>query len=118
VERVKKTTLWQYQHGQQRQYLKVTMALPTLVTPARSEWGDLDGGEGRGGEGSGRERVCAQRLRRRDTSSGCTMEGTQTVNKQRRVLGQGSNRKRCLLAVVDAAAAACAVTVKLPRPCV
>lgn len=43
VERVKKTTLWQYQHGQQRQYLKVTMALPTLVTPARSEWGDLEG---------------------------------------------------------------------------
>lgn len=37
VELVQRTSLWGYQGGQSRPFLKITCALPNLVTPCRSE---------------------------------------------------------------------------------
>jgi hypothetical protein len=37
VELVQRTNLWGYQQGGPRPFLKITCALPNLVTPARSE---------------------------------------------------------------------------------
>jgi hypothetical protein len=43
------TNLWAPQQGNPRPFLKITCALPNLVTPARSEWGlVVKGGRGDG----------------------------------------------------------------------
>lgn len=54
VELVQRTNLWGYQAGGARPFLKITCALPNLVTACRSEW-RLGGGEGGAGKGGCRK---------------------------------------------------------------